>query len=151
MSAIKSQFPFRWIPFIYYMNIDNMCPAYIKDPSFLPVVIKMSSVFVKKSLFRRCSWSISILEGSPDPGGISYRFIVKVTMTVGYFLLLLQGISMGLHALLQVLGVETVEEEHAWWDFCLRVCYQPVTLSKIFFFELIVSFFAFRPNQPASP
>jgi TRAP-type mannitol/chloroaromatic compound transport system permease small subunit len=55
--------------------------------------------------------SFSMLEGSPDPGGIPYRFIVKGTMTVGYALLLLQGISMGLHALLQILGVETVEEE----------------------------------------
>ena len=57
--------------------------------------------------------SFSMLEGSPDPGGIPYRFIVKGTMTVGYILLLLQGISMGLHALLQVLGKETDEEEEA--------------------------------------
>ncbi|BBO75432.1 C4-dicarboxylate ABC transporter [Desulfosarcina widdelii] len=57
--------------------------------------------------------SFSMLEGSPDPGGIPYRFIVKGTMTVGYALLLLQGLSMGLHALLQVLGVETGEEENA--------------------------------------
>ncbi|BBO68737.1 C4-dicarboxylate ABC transporter [Desulfosarcina alkanivorans] len=55
--------------------------------------------------------SFSMLEGSPDPGGIPYRFIVKGTMTVGYALLLLQGLSMGVHALLQVLGVETAEEE----------------------------------------
>jgi len=55
--------------------------------------------------------SFSMLEGSPDPGGIPYRFIVKGTMTVGYSLLLLQGISMGLHALLQVMGVETAGEE----------------------------------------
>ena len=57
--------------------------------------------------------SFSMLEGSPDPGGIPYRFIVKGTMTVGYTLLLLQGISMGLHSLLQILGVETIEEEKA--------------------------------------
>jgi TRAP-type mannitol/chloroaromatic compound transport system permease small subunit len=57
--------------------------------------------------------SFSMLEGSPDPGGIPYRFIVKGTMTVGYVLLLLQGLSMGVHALLQILGVETVEEEKA--------------------------------------
>lgn len=57
--------------------------------------------------------SFAIMEGSPDPGGIPYRFIVKGTMTVGYILLLLQGISMGLHALLQVLGLETVDEERA--------------------------------------
>jgi TRAP-type mannitol/chloroaromatic compound transport system permease small subunit len=57
--------------------------------------------------------SFSMLEGSPDPGGIPYRFIVKGTMTVGYALLLLQGISMGLNALLQVLGLETGDEEKA--------------------------------------
>jgi TRAP-type mannitol/chloroaromatic compound transport system permease small subunit len=57
--------------------------------------------------------SFSMLEGSPDPGGIPYRFIVKGTMTVGYILLLLQGLSMGVHALLQILGVETGEEEKA--------------------------------------
>jgi TRAP-type mannitol/chloroaromatic compound transport system permease small subunit len=57
--------------------------------------------------------SFSMLEGSPDPGGIPYRFIVKGTMTVGYVLLLLQGLSMGVHALLQILGVEAVEEEKA--------------------------------------
>jgi TRAP-type mannitol/chloroaromatic compound transport system permease small subunit len=57
--------------------------------------------------------SFSIMEGSPDPGGIPYRFIVKGTMTVGYILLLLQGISMGLHSLLQVLGLETADEENA--------------------------------------
>lgn len=57
--------------------------------------------------------SFAMLDGSPDPGGIPYRFIVKGTMTVGYVLLLLQGISMGLHALLQLLGVESVDEEKA--------------------------------------
>jgi TRAP-type mannitol/chloroaromatic compound transport system permease small subunit len=57
--------------------------------------------------------SFSMMEGSPDPGGIPYRFIVKGTMTVGYVLLLLQGLSMGVHALLQILGVETAEEEKA--------------------------------------
>ena len=57
--------------------------------------------------------SFSMMEGSPDPGGIPYRFIVKGFMTAGYVLLLLQGLSMGIHALLQILGVETVEEENA--------------------------------------
>ena len=57
--------------------------------------------------------SYSILEGSPDPGGIPYRFIVKSTITVGFILLLLQGLSLGLHSLLQILGVESVKEEQS--------------------------------------
>ena len=55
------------------------------------------------------SWSI--LEGSPDPGGIPFRFIVKGTIPVGFSLLLLQGLSLGIHSLLQIAGVEPVEEE----------------------------------------
>jgi TRAP-type mannitol/chloroaromatic compound transport system permease small subunit len=49
-------------------------------------------------------------EGSPDPGGIPYRFIVKGLIPVGFSLLLLQGLSMGIHSLLQVLNIEKPEE-----------------------------------------
>ena len=53
--------------------------------------------------------SFLILEGSPDPGGIPWRFIVKGFIPAGFFLLLLQGISLGIHSLLQILGIETEE------------------------------------------
>ena len=54
------------------------------------------------------SWSI--LEGSPDPGGIPFRFVLKSCLPVGFTLLLLQGISLGIHSLMQIMGVETKEE-----------------------------------------
>jgi TRAP-type mannitol/chloroaromatic compound transport system permease small subunit len=57
------------------------------------------------------SWSM--LEGSPDPGGIPFRFIVKGTIPVGFVLLLLQGISLGLHSLMQLIGWETPEKPEA--------------------------------------
>ena len=53
----------------------------------------------------------SILEGSPDPGGIPYRFIIKGTITVGFVLLCLQGISLGIHSLMRILGRERPTEE----------------------------------------
>lgn len=53
----------------------------------------------------------SILEGSPDPGGIPLRFLVKSCIPIGFSLLLLQGLSLGIHSLLQITGRETVEEE----------------------------------------
>ena len=53
------------------------------------------------------SWSI--LEGSPDPGGIPLRFLVKGCIPVGFTLLLLQGLSLGMHSLLQIAGIETAE------------------------------------------
>ena len=42
-------------------------------------------VIVTSFKFVYDSWAI--LEGSPDPGGIPFRFIVKGTITVGFFLL----------------------------------------------------------------
>jgi TRAP-type mannitol/chloroaromatic compound transport system permease small subunit len=53
------------------------------------------------------------MEGSPDPGGIPYRFLVKGTITVGFVLLCLQGISLGIHSLLQILGKEEPMEENS--------------------------------------
>lgn len=55
------------------------------------------------------SWTI--LEGSPDPGGIPWRFLIKGTIPLGFFLVLLQGISMGFHSFLQLVGREQPEEE----------------------------------------
>ncbi len=55
------------------------------------------------------SWGV--MEGSPDPGGIPMRFIVKGTVTIGYILLCLQGISLGIHSLLQIIGLEEIKEE----------------------------------------
>jgi TRAP-type mannitol/chloroaromatic compound transport system permease small subunit len=55
--------------------------------------------------------SFSMMEGSPDPGGIPFRFIIKGCIPVGFTLLLLQGISLGLHSFMQITGVEKAEEE----------------------------------------
>ncbi|MEJ2472375.1 MAG: hypothetical protein P8Y74_00620 [Desulfobacterales bacterium] len=55
--------------------------------------------------------SYAMLEGSPDPGGIPLRFIVKSLIPVGFSLLCLQGLSLGIHSLLQILGIESVKEE----------------------------------------
>ncbi|MFH0825037.1 MAG: TRAP transporter small permease subunit [Pseudomonadota bacterium] len=69
------------------------------------LVIKTSGAFAYTS------WEM--LEGSPDPGGIPYRFIVKGLIPLGFSLLLLQGISLGINSLLIVLGFETQEDEKA--------------------------------------
>ena len=53
--------------------------------------------------------SFAMLEGSPDPGGIPLRFIIKGCIPAGFTLLLLQGISMGLHSFMQILGIEKSE------------------------------------------
>lgn len=44
--------------------------------------------------------SFSMLEGSPDPGGLPYRFILKACIPLGFALILLQGIANTLQAFL---------------------------------------------------
>lgn len=55
------------------------------------------------------SWAI--MEGSPDPGGIPFRFVVKGCIPAGFVLLLLQGISLGIKSLLEVMGHGDAKEE----------------------------------------
>jgi len=57
------------------------------------------------------SWTM--MEGSPDPGGIPFRFLIKGCIPVGFSLLLLQGISLGIHSVLQITGKEAPKEEIA--------------------------------------
>jgi TRAP-type mannitol/chloroaromatic compound transport system permease small subunit len=56
--------------------------------------------------------AFAVSEGSPDPGGIPYRFVVKGLIPLGFSLLLLQGISLGIHSLLQILGIEKPKESN---------------------------------------
>jgi TRAP-type mannitol/chloroaromatic compound transport system permease small subunit len=56
------------------------------------------------------SSSYAVLEGSPDPGGIPYRFILKSCIPAGFVLVTLQGISLGIKSLLTILGKEPVTE-----------------------------------------
>ena len=57
--------------------------------------------------------SFMIMEGSPDPGGIPFRFIVKGCIPAGFLLLLIQGISLGMNSLMQILGIETENEKES--------------------------------------
>ena len=68
-------------------------------------------VVVTSWKFTHNAWLV--MEGSPDPGGIPFRFIVKGFITAGFLILFVQALSMGMHSLLQVLGKEMPEEENA--------------------------------------
>ncbi|MFZ7125278.1 MAG: TRAP transporter small permease subunit [Desulfobacterales bacterium] len=55
------------------------------------------------------SWSFvanafRVMEGSPDPGGIPYRFIIKGCIPAGFLLVTLQGISLGIKSFLTIIG-----------------------------------------------
>jgi TRAP-type mannitol/chloroaromatic compound transport system permease small subunit len=46
-------------------------------------------------------------EGSPDPGGLPYRFLLKAAIPVGFGLLLLQGVAHMLRSLQTLLDKDT--------------------------------------------
>ena len=66
-------------------------------------------VIVTSWKFMYLSWSV--MEGSPDPGGIPFRFLLKGTITAGFVLLTFQGLSLGLHSLFQLMGKEPLKED----------------------------------------
>jgi len=68
-------------------------------------------VIITSWKFMYNSWAI--MEGSPDPGGIPFRFLLKGTITTGFILLTLQGLSLGIHSLLQLLGREPLNEDES--------------------------------------
>jgi TRAP-type mannitol/chloroaromatic compound transport system permease small subunit len=68
-------------------------------------------VVVTSWKFVYSAWKV--MESSADPGGIPYRYLVRGTIPVGFSLLCLQGISLGIHSLLQILGKEVVIKEES--------------------------------------
>ncbi len=49
--------------------------------------------------------SFIIMEGSPDPGGIPHRWLIKACIPGGFILVLIQGISLGLKSVLTICNI----------------------------------------------
>ena len=50
-------------------------------------------------------------EGSPDPGGLPARFILKAAIPVGFFLLTIQGLALASDSLLKIAGSQAIDPE----------------------------------------
>lgn len=55
--------------------------------------------------------SFAVMEGSPDPGGIPFRFILKACIPAGFILFALQGVSLMLKSLFVITGQADDEGE----------------------------------------
>ncbi len=88
---------------IIYQIISPKAQAWVDFIGVIFFLIPGCYLVIKTSgAFTFSSWEV--FEGSPDPGGISYRFIVKSFIPIGFSLMLLQGISLGLKSLLVISG-----------------------------------------------
>lgn len=68
------------------------------------------SIFIVIYAFDYAWASYQIGEGSPDPGGLPYRFIIKFCIVIGFVLLGLQAVSNCLESW-QILSTSKEEEE----------------------------------------
>lgn len=89
---------------VFYGKLSRQSKAWINVFGVLIFLIPSCAVFIKSGIPFVQS-SITVMEGSPDPGGIPYRFILKACIPAGYTLLLLQGVSLFLKSIFVLMGV----------------------------------------------
>ena len=88
---------------IFYQRLSEKGQAWINLIGIIFFLIPGCYMIITTSLaFVENSWKM--LEGSPDPGGIPYRFIIKGAIPAGFVLLLLQGLSLGIKSFLTIIG-----------------------------------------------
>jgi TRAP-type mannitol/chloroaromatic compound transport system permease small subunit len=97
---------------IIYQRLGSKGRAWINLGGVLLFLIP-GCIMVITTSWKFAANSFAMLEGSPDPGGIPLRFIIKGCIPVGFVLLLIQGISLGLHSFMQILGIEDATEEQS--------------------------------------
>jgi TRAP-type mannitol/chloroaromatic compound transport system permease small subunit len=97
---------------VFYGKLGRKGKAWVNLVGVLFFLIPSCALFIKTGIPFMLK-SFQVLEGSPDPGGIPYRFILKGCIPAGYALILLQGISLGMNSLLAILGYIPQPEKEA--------------------------------------
>ncbi len=93
---------------VIYQRVSPKAKAWINLIGVLLFLIPGCYLVIQTSTkFALSSWSI--LEGSPDPGGIPFRFIIKSAIPVGFTLMFLQGIALGIESFFTIIGIDIKE------------------------------------------
>ncbi len=89
---------------VIYQRLSRRNRAFVNVLGCLIFLFPGCYLVIETSLpFVMTSWSF--MEGSPDPGGLPYRFLLKAAIPAGFFLVALQGMSMFFKNLLILLGL----------------------------------------------
>ncbi len=95
---------------IFYSNMDRKKQAYINFFGVLLFLLPSCYLVLTTTI----PWVIvayKVGEVSINPGGIPARFLLKATLPAGYFLMLIQGVSLFIKSLFIILGkpLETID------------------------------------------
>ncbi len=71
---------------------------------FAAIVTVIVSVILIKLSFDFVYQAYAIGEGSPDPGGLPYRFLLRAFIPLGFALLMLQALAQGIRSVLHLKG-----------------------------------------------
>ncbi len=93
---------------VFYGKMSRRGKAWIDLVGVLFFLIPSCALFVKTGI-PFVAKSFAIMEGSPDPGGIPFRFLLKACIPAGYALILLQGVSLGIKSLAAIIGLPVEE------------------------------------------
>ena len=77
---------------VFYQNYSERKKVVVNLFGNLLFLIPWCLVVIYTS-YKYANVSFSYLEGSPDPGGLPARYLIKYSITLGFFLLLIQAIS----------------------------------------------------------
>lgn len=87
---------------LFYHNFSNRGKAWVNLLGTLFLLLPFCIVGLTESFdFTVNSWKVG--ETSPDPGGLPGRYVVKSFIPIGFFLLGLQGVSIVLKSLAQIM------------------------------------------------
>lgn len=88
---------------VFYQNFTEKKKAWVNLIGTLLFLIPFCIITINAS-FTFTANAFAINEGSPDPGGLPARYIVKAAIPLGFFLLLLQAISLAFKSILILTG-----------------------------------------------
>lgn len=95
---------------VFYQNFSPRKQAWVNLLGSVLFLIPFCLIIIQASgKFTYNAFMIN--EGSPDPGGLPARFIVKGAIPVGFFLLLLQAFSLAFRSILTL--TESTTHDHA--------------------------------------
>ncbi len=88
---------------VFYTQLPPRGKALINLLGSIIFLIPFSLLIIWTSKnFIAMSWMIK--EISPDPGGLHFRYLLKAMIPLGFFLVLLQGISLALRSFCTIVG-----------------------------------------------